>query len=242
MAFNRWFFAILLLVVGCTTDEVELNYTLASAIANKEVVMGNVIACAASNEDANAVSIFFYPRESASNINFYHTQDVEVDKDDFSAYTKGDAPILDVFNGYLLRFDVAPATEQWVVVSFEEDGKTHLSNPIRLKQQTKPTEYLPANTTYEAMENMPLFSWQDGAFDDTVIYFQVVSDAMGNLLSGTYTTTPQFQYYKLDNVVLNVTRETPPALVRDTNYGFTLMGVSEDNWVNLISVINFQLP
>jgi len=33
-------------------------------------------------------------------------------------------------------------------------------------------------------------------------------------------------------VVLNVTRETPPDLILDQSYGFTLMGVSDDNWVN----------
>ena len=49
-----------------------------------------------------------------------------------------------------------------------------------------------------------------------------------------------FQYYKLDNVVLNVTRETPPALQLGMNYGFTLMGVSEDNWVNLVIEKNFE--
>lgn len=91
------------------------------------------------------------------------------------------------------------------------------------------------------MGNMPLFSWQDGVYTDSVIYFQVVSDVTGDLLSGTYTTAKQFQYYNVDNVVLNITRTTPPILVPDSDYKFTLMAVSEDNWVNLISQLNFKL-
>jgi len=52
-------------------------------------------------------------------------------------------------------------------------------------------------------------------------------------LSGTYTFEQHFSYYVLDNVVLNITEETPPVLETATPYNFTLMGVSEDNWVNL---------
>jgi hypothetical protein len=73
------------------------------------------------------------------------------------------------------------------------------------------------------------------------IYFQVVSDDSDDLLSGTYTFETQFKYYDLDNVVLNVTRETPPDLIPDQTYGFTLMGVSENNWVNTFAQISFTV-
>ena len=81
---------------------------------------------------------------------------------------------------------------------------------------------------------MPQFSWATNALGDNAIYFQVISDAEDNLISGTYTTESQFQYYNTSNVVLNITQGVPPALVSNATYNFTLMDVSLDNWVNLV--------
>jgi len=55
-----------------------------------------------------------------------------------------------------------------------------------------------------------------------------------NLISGTYTYDRAFTVYDLSNVVLNITDTTfVPTLEPNQNYNFTMMGVSEDNWVNL---------
>ena len=213
--------------------------TLANMLTGRETVLGNVIACAASNEDPSIVSIFLYPRSGVTNIGFYQTESVVVDEADFSGYTKGEGELLDVFNGYLLKYEVSPTKEKWVIVTFEEEGKVHLSNPIRLKQNTKPTEYLPQNVAIDDNGIMPIFSWQDGTFNDSAIYFQVVSDGNNNLLSGTYTLDKTFQYYQLDNVVLNITTEAPPPLALNDSYKFSLLAVSEDNWVNLFSEVEF---
>ena len=118
---------------------------------------------------------------------------------------------------------------------------THLSNPIRLKQITKPTEYLPQNVSIDASTNMPIFSWVDGQFDDTKIYFEVLTNANNDFISGTYTFEKIFQYYKLDNVVLNITPGTPETLVQNTAYNFSMLAVSEDNWVNLFTEVEFNL-
>ncbi|MEX0313373.1 MAG: hypothetical protein AB3N18_04285 [Allomuricauda sp.] len=236
-------FIALLTFVSCSSDKEELLPVgiLARDIDGKEIVKSNVIACAASNEDPNVVSVFLYPRAGASNINFYETESIAVDENDFSTYTKGDSDLIDVFNGYLLKYEIAPISEKWVIVTFEEDEKIHLSNPIRLKQIAKPTEYLPQNVMVDDVGVMPSFSWEDGAFDDSIIYFQVVSNENNDLLSGTYTIERMFQYYKLDNVVLNITIEEPPSLIVDDAYNFSLLAVSEDNWVNLFAEVNFTL-
>jgi len=233
---------IALLILSCSTDaEKLLAPTLDSAIASKEVVVDNVIACAASNAEDDLISVFFYPRPGTTNFKYFETVDVSVDKNDFENYIPVDFPIRDVFNGFLKKFEISSVNEKWVIIAFDEGGKTHLSNPIRLKQDTKPTEYITLNVSVEASTNMPNFSWQDGRFSDTKIYFHVVSDIANNLLSGTYTFERNFQYYNLDNVVLNVTKGTPPTLKPGTSYNFTLLGVSEDNWVNLFSEVPFQI-
>ncbi|MFK7814075.1 MAG: hypothetical protein AB8B59_16375 [Maribacter sp.] len=233
---------ISLLVLSCSTDaENILAATLDSTLASKEVVIDNVIACAASNADDELISVFFYPRPNTTNFRYFETVDASVDKNDFENYIPVDFPISDVFNGFMKKFDVSAVNEKWVIVAFDESGKTHLSNPIRLKQSTKPTEYISQNVSVDASTNMPNFMWQEGRYNDTKIYFHVISDAANNLLSGTYTFERNFQYYNLDNVVLNVTRETPPTLKSESAYNFTLLGVSEDNWVNLFSEVPFQV-
>lgn len=226
--------------VGCSTDKLGQDATLEDSLSSKRAVFDNVIACAASNEHDDLVSVFFYPRDGATNFRYYETQDEEIDKNDFDNYYRVEASVSDVFNGYLKKFEVSVLEEKWVIVSFDEAGTTHLSNPIRLKQKTKPTEYLPENITVDATDaSMPTFSWKDGTYKDTKIYFQVISDTDHNLLSGTYTYEKAYHYYDLGNVVLNITKGTPPGLKKGATYGFTLLAVSEDNWVNLYSEIDF---
>ncbi len=242
-------FFLTLFLFGCESDigllesrAVAQMVNLAAITEGRRVVVDNVIACAASNEDQNVVSIFLYPRPGVTNINFFRTSNASVDKNDYSNYNLGTGQPQEVFNGFLLKYEVEPEQEQWVIVSFEEEGALHLSNPIRIKHRSKPTEYLDENVTIDASSTMPVFTWEDGTFDDSVIYFHVISDANNDLLSGTYTFERSFQYYNLSNVVLNITEVVPPPdLLNDFEYNFSLLAVSEDNWVNLFAEIPFTI-
>ena len=90
---------------------------------------------------------------------------------------------------------------------------------------------------------MPIFTWPDNLVGDNAIYFQIVSNDNNDLLSGTYTKENQFQYYKLDNVTLNITQQNPPSLQNGITYKFTLMDVSTDNWVNAVTLNKgFTIP
>jgi len=87
----------------------------------------------------------------------------------------------------------------------------------------------------------PRFVWEEGTTSNNIIFFHVISDQNGQAISGTYTRDLTFQFYDLSNVVLNVTHpDTNPILLPNDNYQFTLMGVSEDNWVNLIIQKDFR--
>ncbi|MFT4602312.1 MAG: hypothetical protein ACI857_002498, partial [Arenicella sp.] len=72
-----------------------------------------------------------------------------------------------------------------------------------------------------------------------VIYFQVIADKHGNLVSGTYTINKFFNFYDLTNVVINIKEFPIPFLDNGEHYTFTLMAVSDDNWVNVAATKEF---
>ncbi|OED35897.1 hypothetical protein AB832_05945 [Flavobacteriaceae bacterium (ex Bugula neritina AB1)] len=227
--------ALCFLFHACKKDDTIENIdSLAKLVAANAIEIDNVIACASGSKTDDSMTItYVYPRSGATGLSYYETIDASVDKDNYANYIKIDIEASDVFNGYLKKFTRSNIQEKWVIITFFEDNKLHLSNPIRLKHRSKPTEFIGMVEIDAEMERMPVFQWQDGIYEDNRIYFQVISDDNNDLLSGTYTFEKQFQYYKLENVVLNISAEMPPQLNPTDIYNFTLMGVSEDNWVNL---------
>lgn len=235
-------FVFCLLILSCNDDTVEkVEQTLSNYIQGKTIEEGAVIACAASDSKTNDILAFYYPESGADNIRLYKTTGVNIDEKDYSNYTQFIAENEPFFNGHLGKYELSGENEKWIIVTFELDGEIKISNPIRSKQLTKPTLWNNAVTISESQSGMPNFVWEDNPVGDNAIYFQVISDAENNLLSGTYTYKNQFQYYKLDNVVLNVTTQTPPALISKAQYNFTLMDVSVDNWVNWVVQKPFEV-
>ncbi len=247
---NRVFVFILLSVLfyGCINEKVDSSpYTLSDYLCeNMELTRGiNVIACAGGkegglfeNDDSNT-SLFFYPIENASNVQYFESNSSVINptQEDYVINTPSSTP---VFNGYLRKFNVASFTgEKWAVVTFETPGKIHVSDPIKIKTNTKPTEVNSALLTITEDNVQPTFNWDNGVIDENVIFFHVISELTGDLISGTYTTDQNFTFYDLTNVVLNVSPGSPE-LDTNSNYKFTLMGVSEDNWVNMISQQDFS--
>ncbi|MFT5750637.1 MAG: hypothetical protein ACI828_000275 [Flavobacteriales bacterium] len=220
-------------------DIVTEQQTLAILVAQSAFEIDTVIACASGSSNSNEIVVYVYPRANATALKYFETEDASVDENDYNAYTEVTLPAEDFFNGYLKTFTRETEVERWVIISFRESGKLHLSGPIRLKHISQNTVFSSAVTIDQSILGSPVFSWSTLASAQNAIYFQVVSNGMNDLLSGTYTTETDFQYYEVDNVVLNITTETPPDLSLGNEYGFTLMGVSEDNWVNDLVQIPF---
>lgn len=222
----------------------ETSPTLQQYIADhpKLQVSGRVIACAAGGDavsmgdKAFPISVYFYPVPGATNFHYFESDSPDIDPKDRAQYRELSLETAPVFNGYLRRFKHGPVANQlWCIVSYEADGKLLLSNPIRLKLASKPTQMENELVEIQAKGIEPAFRWQDGAVRENAIYFEVVSDSAQNLISGTYTRDQHWQFYHLDNVVFNIHDIHPaPILKPDAKYMFTLMGVSEDNWVNLM--------
>ncbi|MFC4723322.1 hypothetical protein ACFO5O_13380 [Geojedonia litorea] len=235
---------VFIITLSCSSNPNELidDGRLSNYLnSNNSVENGAVISCAASDAFSDEVFVFYYPEPGASNIRLYETINTEVNRDDFETYTRVVTPSEAVFNGYLERFARTYTQEKWVIVTFELNGDVKVSNPIRVKQISKPTVWSNNVDIDQQQTKMPIFTWENNAFGDNAIYFQVVTDDQDNLLSGTYTFESHFQYYNTSNVVLNITIEMPPALIIGNNYNFTLMDVSEDNWVNTVIQQQFEV-
>ncbi|MCH2196293.1 hypothetical protein [Kordia sp.] len=236
------YLTLVLTIISCQSDDDNLDSVnvintvkLSDMIVNRTVETGAVIACAASDAtNADVVHAFYYLEEGATNVRFFETNTTDIDKDDYSSYRELAITSQPLFDGYIYKFTRPFAHEQWIIIAFELDGEIKLSNPIRTKNVTKPTVWGNKLMINQQTSNMPVFSWEHNANGDNAIYFQVVSTTDNGLLSGTYTYENQFQYYDTSNVVLNITEENPLELTIDNSYKFTLMDVSEDNWVNAV--------
>lgn len=220
--------------MACSSDSTIIENTLAEDIANKSIEKGAVIACAASEVDTNSILAFFYPKNGATDIKYYESSSANIDENDFSNYIEVSLQREPVFNGYLEKFVTNSLNEKWIIITFELDNEIKISNPIRTKHLTKPSIWNSDVTIDQSESTMPKFIWVANSVGDNAIYFEVLSDSNNNLLSGTYTYENNFQYYNLANTVLNITTQEPPVLIPGNPYNFTLMDVSEDNWVNLV--------
>ncbi len=248
-----FFIISILLLFSCSKDDENPHPENSLAAYEYElglsVVKDSLIACAASNDHVYfddlgfPISVFFYPYEGATNFRYFESMDEMSDKTNTSAYFFKDMKIKNVFNGYMKRFVHPGASKQTSgIVTFIFKGKLYVSNPITLKRITHPTEYSPwLGTINQDNSKEPLFSWEDGMFDENAIYFQAITTRSGHFISGTYTYEKHFQFYDLSNVVLNISEEDAvPMLESNTNYTFYMMGVSADNWVNLFIIKNFR--
>ena len=236
------FVALLLLAFSCNSDDDLQGLSLADYIENNgSPDLADIVACAGGSEsglfglETEPTDVFFYPIEGATDFQYFEAENV-ADSLNFEKYFKKELTDEALFNGYLWKFNNIPFTgERMGVVTYRTPGNLHACTPIRLKTNVKPTEV--NNDLGEVIESgvNPSFVWEDGNIDDSVIYFQVISDANDNFISGTYTIDKEFTFYDLSNVVFNITDTTSvPTLEAGQDYNFTLMAVSEDNWVNLI--------
>lgn len=244
------FLFIAVAIFSCKDDDDVLLNTenLAEYIeVNNSLELADLIACAGGKKGGlfdtpnEPTSVFFYPISGATDFRYFEAENV-ADSLDFSKYIAKDLDSEPIFNGYLWKFNNTAFTGERIgVVTYKTPGQLHVCTPIRQKTNIKPTEVNPDLATIIDNGINPTFDWEEGLVRENVIYFQVISDADGNLISGTYTFDKTFTFYDLDNVVLNITDTlSTPMLEPNQAYQFTMMGVSEDNWVNLLIQRSFM--
>ena len=106
-----------------------------------------VIACAAGGKEVSMgdekfpISVYFYPVPGATNFHYFESSSANINAKDFSKYRLATVELAPVFNGYLRRFKHGPVNnEVWGVVTYQVNDQLVLSNPIRMKLTTKPTQ------------------------------------------------------------------------------------------------------
>ena len=238
----------LLLLQACKK---EVNYSLQTDLDNDglEISSDYIIACAAGMPDGfmgdakHPVSMFFYPVSGASNYRYYETTSDNLNKWDYSLYTEISKSSLPVFNGYLRRFPLPNNRNRWGIVTYEVDGKLRVCDPVHIKVSFKPTVWSPESIKITENGVNPSFAWEEFPSHQNAIHFNVISDSTGNLISGTYTADTSWSFYDLSNVTLNIRDIMPtPSLNSTTQYKFTLMSVSDDNWVTAFGQKDFVTP
>jgi len=242
-------FLLILVLNSCGEEEdrsPQASTTLASYIdinVDRRLVRDSLIACALGadqgfiSDPRDPISILYYPEGDVSEVGYFESASIDVNPDDLTNYTYKSLEDRPLFNGYL-RMLIRERTDQnvWCRVTFVRDGNIHISNAIRIKYNDFPTESNNEVLSIDQSANLsPIFTWTDGLIDRNAIYFHVVLDDEGELVSGTYTFEKTFQFYNLSNVVLNIRDvNPPPTLEPSSDYTFVLMAVSLDNWVNLL--------
>jgi hypothetical protein len=232
-------FVICLSLFSCSEDtDVSIARNLQEYIdENSNIATKAVVACAANAEANTSLTyIFYYPEEGASDIRYYELTDSSLDENNFINYRRQSLESTAVFGGKLERFSRSGSSESWCLVTYVKEGILRISDPIKLNNTSKSTEYSDAVEINYKTTTEPNFTWEDGAINENVIYFQVFTDEEEAFISGTYTENKFFQYYDETNVLefpkINTT--APQNLIEDEIYNFTMLAVSDDNWVNLI--------
>lgn len=238
---NFLLFIILLTTISSCSDDSDI-----SVARNLEEYMNEnlnreqaTLTAFASNAQANTGLnyILYYPEDGASDIRYYQTTDITADKNDYSNYRRQSLTSEAIFGGKLGRFSRSSDIETWCLVTYITEGKLHISAPIRLKNTSSQTKYTNEVTINFTTSITPKFSWDD--IENNITYFQVISDEENNFISGTFTEEKTFQYYDESNVVATINDAAPKDLIEDEIYNFTMMGIDEDNWVNLIIEAQF---
>lgn len=232
-----------LILFACKNDDTISDTSIFSEyLKTKKSIAEEVIACAASSKNKEQILVYFFPETNTSSYKLYLLTNLEHPKTDFKHYAlQAQTSKITVANT-LRSFQVdAITSETWAIVSFEKNNEIHYSNPINLKHQKSPTIYH-SNITITIDTDKLHFTWPNMPGNDTTenaIFFEIVTTENNQLISGTYTTENNYTYLDNSNVVLTITPNNTQKLNSNTNYGFAVMGVSEDNWVNFIAEKDF---
>lgn len=213
------------------------EYLDASTVNTTEEITSFAASASGNNELSYT---YFYPLTDARDFRYYETENITVDKDDFTNYKRKILTEEAVFGAKFRRFSRTDDTESWYIITYEIDEVVYKSAPIRLRNITQPTVY-ETEITIEYPESLkPKFTWQDYTTTNNNEYLFLITHSNLSFVSGVYTTQKTFTYNDFSNVTTNLNAGTTQDLVVEDQYKATLIGLSSDNWVNLVIQDSFE--
>lgn len=201
-----------------------------------ENTTNEIVSFAASADGNDNLSyIYFYPETNARDFRYYETESTSatLDENDFTNYRRKMLTSEAVFGAKFRRFSWTDDVESWYIVTYEINEVIYKTSPIQLRNISKPTEYENVITTTFPQTLKPLFTWEDYATTNNN-YLHLITDSSSSFVSGVYTEEKTFTYNDFSNTTSNLNSDTSPDLVLEDEYKCTIMGLSADNWVNLI--------
>lgn len=240
---------LIIIMVSCSKEVSPPANTLQTYIDDHPEWQphNELVACAAGGQEGflddpeAPLSMFFYPKLYSTNFTYYETNDGDVDPNDLAQFVEKEVAFEPLFNGFMARFPLPePTSDRWGCVSFVSQDTLWYCKPVHYKMQSKPTIFTSDRMQIQLESDfIPTITWEDQDREN-IIYFQILVDERGDAISATYTEDKKFKFYDTSNVVFNVTRPGPVLpLQPNKEYSVVLMGISSDNWVNLIMQKSF---
>lgn len=210
----------------------NLQEFLDSETINTTIEITSFAASADGNDDLSY--IYFYPETNARDFRYYETESTSstIDETDFTNYRRKMLTGEAVFGEKFRRFSLTDDVESWYIITYKIDEVVYKTAPIKLKNKSQPTKYENVITTTFPQTLKPLFTWEDYTTTNDN-YLHLIIDKESAFVSGVYTKENSFQYYDTTNAT-PIDSNTPPDLVLEDQYSCTIMGLSADNWVNLV--------
>ena len=148
-----------------------------------------------------------------------------------------------VFGLQFRQFSRVEDHESWYIVTYQIDDIIYRSDPIQLKNKSQPTVWKAATDLEVTFPEtlVPLFTWSDFGITTNDRYFHLITTNSSSFISGVYTQQNSFKYNDFSNTTSNINTITPPDLILENTYKTKVLGISNENWVNLVIEKSFDI-
>ncbi|MFD1553214.1 hypothetical protein DNU06_15235 [Putridiphycobacter roseus] len=240
---TKYFLLFAIALVSCKKTAHKLN--LAAYLSeNAALEQGDILVFAAKAIDPELYpqgtgnikpTVYFHAENNADDFKYFELKDKEepYDYKSYKPINKYPIVIEPLFNGEVSSFSIPTENnEKFIVITYKSSDKLYVSSPIKLETNKieKATEDLLTITT---SNNTATFTWEDKTAQSNTTYLQLINDSTGTLISGTYTQDKTFTTADFSNVTDRF-METNLALNPNSKYYISVIGISENNWANML--------
>ncbi|PTX59226.1 hypothetical protein C8N46_11062 [Kordia periserrulae] len=245
--FRNFFIASLFLVslFSCSNDDDSPQsvdpFSLEVRLTNQQISNEKITAIGFSNFSTSNTFLFYHVADGATNIEFFKTENTEVDRTNYSNYREFTMETNSVFGNFEQGREDTRDEEYYAIVKYMVNNEVRLSNPIKVTPISQPNTWTSnIGVLYINQSNVgyPKISWENNTEGETSFSFCIITSS-GNVLANVVTEDNRFQYFDTSNVLQDFTQQAPEALTSGVPYFVYLLDVNADNWLNRVVFHNF---